>query len=423
MTFTTTTEYIRSGAVSLQFYLPNTAPTINNTVYISKLGNLKYTFDVPQDSADPTAVGAKPGSMKVELFQKNRTRELVDAFRTLQPTERYLAVLNFTELGYGSPDFVGFNGQTSFYVERSSISYDELKDILTINLNPIPLVAIGQNNDGTYSELSISQYFLGNYNTLLSSDPVFEQIPIPNPPYSVAALRIEQFIGHALELITQRINPNLYVNFSGHDTGTNKDYAWYIISNDYYTFTQMLGVIASLSGSLYGSFFDEWFFVNRTLHYPDSPRVVINWSDTENVKNNLFNYSEYSGVEVRLVTGTTTYVAGDSFINTYGEKKLNVSFQDGGLFKGDYQAGSVSPSVTSWTDLLSIGANGYIKALGADNGFNFSIDILGFNNIRPYHIISFASDAPTEYQNKDFRISEIEYDFIQYKIKLSVYEI
>ena len=193
MNFTTVTESIRSGTVSIQFYLPSTS-TITGDVYISKLGSLKYKFDVPQDSKDPTAVGAKPGSIEVGLFQKIRNRELVEAFRELQPDEKFLALLNFTEHG------TGFDGDMPFYFDRSSVSYDELKDIITVELNPVPLVAIDQANDGTYSELLISDYFNGDYNALLTQDPVVKT----RTDTSEDIINADTFIFNALELITQR---------------------------------------------------------------------------------------------------------------------------------------------------------------------------------------------------------------------------
>lgn len=413
MNFTTVTESIRSGTVNIQFYLPSTS-SISNDVYISKLGNLKYNFDVPQDSKDPTAVGSKPGSIEVGLFQKIRDRELVDAFRELQPNERFLALLNFTEHGSG------FDGQMPFYLERSSVSYDELKDIVTVELNPIPLIDIDQGNDGTFSELVITDYFNGDYNALLTTNPTVKT----RTDTLESIIDADTFLFNALELVTQRTSPQIFADLSG------ANYEWYITDRDYYTLTQMLGVIASLQGSVYGSFFDELFFVQRSLSPPSSPSTSIDWADVENVKEDIFFQSEFYGITLTqgsTTAGFTTNIVGDDVpiaLNKYGEKVLNISFDGGGLFKGDTSATSnVGPSASADGELVDSGYDGYVSALGADGGIRLSVDVLGFQNIKPYFAVEFSSDAPTEYQSKWFRITEVEYDFLKYKTKLKIYEI
>lgn len=412
MTFTTQTETIRSGTVSIQFYLPNSA-MVNNEVYISSFGSLKYDFDIPQNSEEPTAVGSKPGSIEVGLIQSSRGRELVTAFSALQPSEQYMAILNFTERDSG------IAGAMPFYFERSLVGYDELKDELTVDLHPIPLTAISQNNNGTYSERLISEYFNGDYDSELSSAKYIKTRTDTNEEI----IHCSTFIFHVLEIMTRLTPGAMHADFSG------DSYDWYVTNRDDYSLTKMLGVIASLQGSVYGSFFNGSFYVQRNLNPPSSHSTTIGWGDVENLKTDTFWQTEFSGLKVIMDSQSVGCSLEDAMlrrcvlVNNYGEKHLTVSFASNGLFKGDSSASdNVAPSGRSHPDLIEDGYKGYVNALGMKGNMMLECTVLGFQDIRPYSKIEFGSDAPSVYKGRTFAISSIEYNFITHKVRLKLYD-
>lgn len=407
MTFTTNTETLQSGTMAIQFYLPDTA-TITSTVYIESVSNLKYEFEVPSSTESPNAIGTKPGTIKVTLMQRFRGTELVDAFEKLSGTDKYLAKMTFTEVG------TGISGNKFFYIDRSALEYDEIDQLLEIELTPVPLIYVASANNGTIVEGTVNGYLNGDYNADLTNLPNLYTDSVT----SETAVVVGEFIENVLELITKSTNlvflsPNF--NLTPPSTGVH----WLVESSTpaSYTLTDMFGVIASVEGSIYGSFFDETFYVSRAST-DVSITETLSYSVVKNITRERFNLAEYREIVVTLGADGVS-----SVFNDFAEKTLNVSFQLGNLTSANIASlSSYTVNSPPPTDIQVSGINNYSKALGLTNRITGEIEVLGFN-LKPYSRITFHADAPSVFQGKTFAISTIEYDFVNYNIKANIYEI
>lgn len=401
MTFTTASETVQAGTLSVQFYLPDSA-SITQTVYIDSIGELEYEFEVPESETNPDAVGTKPGAIEVGLMQKARNRELVTAFDTMAVGDRFIATLSYTD-PHGSLD-----GSMNFYYEKSMVSFDEDTFSLTVSLNPIPLIYI-TNDTGDYIDGSITSYIDGSYNSDLNAAPTIYL----NTDSSTNNVRADEFVQDALQLITRKTTNSVYS-----DNLNGSTYQWYISYLNTKTISQQLGTIAALEGAVFGNFFTEGFYIPRNY---DLTPVEINYDLVESLSTDSFYQSEYKSVKV--IQGTTT--SGGSVINQYGEKELVVSFTLGSMFKGEeHLAGKVRSVVNVGTNELRItGYQSYLAALGLEHRMKVSCTLIGFNDIKPFSRITFSSAAPSEYQSKTFAISSARYNFTELTLTLSMYEI
>lgn len=408
MTFTTNTETLQSGTMAIQFYLPPLLFPFSSTVYIKSVSSLKYEFEVPSSTESPNAIGTKPGTIKVTLMQRFRGTELIDAFETIGVNDKYLAIMSFTEVNSD------ISGDKYFYYDKSSLEYDEIEQLLEIELTPVPLVYISQSNDGTIINATIDDYLNGNYNSDLS---VLPDIYIDDDRKK--AVLVGQFIRNALELITK--SSNIVYSSETFELEYQSSGAHFMITDDdignISSLEIMFGIIASVEGSIYGSFFGESFYVERGKKN-DSITTTLTYNVVKNITRERFNIAEYRDINITLGANTVS-----SIFNDFAEKTLNISFQIGKLIYANTNApASFTPIIFPSDTIQTEGIVNYSKSLGLTNRITAEIELLGFG-LKPYSRVRFDSDAPAIFQGKTFAISKIEYDFVNYTLKANIYEI
>lgn len=412
MTFTTATEQFQSGSINIQFYLPDTA-SITRTVYINSLSSLVYEMDVPNSTEDPKSIGSKPGSIKVKLMQTVRDDQLAEAFDKIQQGQSFLAKLTFSQT-----PVVDSIGVMNFYVDRSSFSYDEKTKLIEVTLVPIPLVYVNIANNGT----------LVNYSVInLVTD---SSVSWTNTNNSAKYLPAQTFINEALRLITTQSSQEFVENVF-ETAYTNGSLNWFVGNNGSVSIGDAVGILASVTGCLYGDFFGGTFFVARN-ESEAGLLIELSKNDIIEIERRRFYETEYKATTVDFGSDSGSSIA----TIPYGEKTLEVNFLNNFAVKGNV----IDSVARTFNDVSSTGLNpttgaalGYAHALGVTGGQRIDLKILGFKNIKPYSIIVFDTDVPLVYRGTAtsalypdgylYRISKIEYDFVNYTTNMEIYQI
>ena len=213
--------------------------------------------------------------------------------------------------------------------------------------------------------------------------------------------------------------------------------------------------LAGIEGSIYGTGFSKNFYVHR-LSDNDTEYVTLNYDLVSEIKQKKLNkflqatvvrqvadydnngFDQFGQIpttseqSIRLpnVKGAGAFVRGNE--NASKSLEINLAPVYPYLNKASKSSGnyiSVSlDTIASETSLersiTSAGSRAYSQALNQESGgLKIELTYLDALALKPYELFQFDSTAPEKYQNKQYRITSISYDFIKNESKIVGYQI
>jgi len=213
--------------------------------------------------------------------------------------------------------------------------------------------------------------------------------------------------------------------------------------------------LAGIEGSIYGTGFSKNFYVHR-LSDNDTEYVTLNYDLVTDIKQKKLNkflqatvvrqvadydnngFDQFGQIpttseqSIRLpnVKGAGAFMRGNE--NATKSLEINLAPVYPYLNKASKSSGnyiSVSlDTIASETSLersiTSAGSRAYSQALNQESGgLKIELTYLDALALKPYELFQFDSTAPDKYQNKQYRITSISYDFIKNESKIVGYQI
>ena len=217
--------------------------------------------------------------------------------------------------------------------------------------------------------------------------------------------------------------------------------------------------LSAATGAIFGTGFSENFFVYR-LSDNDSTYITINYEqDVVSIKqkrlNKFINEAVVRQVSDQRNVGEAQFGVINNSANliipnligagTFSRlrpsalKSLEINLApaypylnkgtksaSGYLFYNSITASNNNEIVNSDLEkrLTDAALQSYIQALSQENGgLKIEMECLGALTLRPYSLFQFDSTAPEKYQNRQYRISSISYDFIKDTYKVVGYQV
>jgi hypothetical protein len=218
--------------------------------------------------------------------------------------------------------------------------------------------------------------------------------------------------------------------------------------------------LAGIEGSIYGTGFSKNFYVHR-LSDNDTEYVTLNYDLVSEIKQKKLNkflqatvvrqIADYNNegfnqfgqipdieigtgltrsLRIPLMRGAGAFVRGNE--NATKSLEINLApvypFLNKASKTGDRYIAFSATSNTAQTALersiTSAGARSYSQSLNQQSGgAKIEFTYLDALALKPYEVFQFDSTAPEKYQNKQYRITSIAYDFVKNESKVVGYQI
>jgi hypothetical protein len=184
--------------------------------------------------------------------------------------------------------------------------------------------------------------------------------------------------------------------------------------------SQQLGILAAIEGAIYGDALGELYFVGRNAT-DNALKVTLDYDDIEVLETDFFYKAAYSYAQVDHATQSAT---AEKTVQRDGTSII-IDFDQNYIYRADNVNTTLDTcdEVALDSDVVDSGAANYGLAFGFDKTSRVKVVASGFNSIYPYSVINFDSEAPSIYQNRDYRIAKVGYDFVNNQIELDLYEI
>lgn len=425
-TVTITTDTVELFSHEMYFVLTLTdASSASYSARLLDIGKLKYTFDVPNDGEDTTAVGVKAGAMKITIedFFTGSASNLIDVLVSSYDNapQTWNAKMYFKTKGgsFGEPVFFTFT--------QKEVEYKQDQAIVSISLNPKDFSGLTEQEFGDLIDSEVSVYSIQQISSpvqwhgVLGKEYISHwlyQTYIENPTYPMTSTPIV-----ISGIFTTTGNPTSGTPwFAGVDV---------TIDNEPTTFTNReagyaVGLMASLEGALYGGSLGVPFYVARG---DTTNSVTLDTDNIEKLEQEFFHDSKYRSL---IMTQKGVDSAGDpgelsetvDSDNEFAEKNMNIVLAEGihGFF-GNITSSTEGDRIATNNTILQHGVVNYPLAFSFQANKKASVTYWGIDGIYPYSVINFDMDAPSVFQGRDFRIKSVEYDFKQDKSNMEIYEI
>lgn len=451
-TFTSGVNVTSAGSVTITFSTQN-AGLFDETfdIDVLSIGDIEYSFDIPEGSTDVTGIGMILGKMDMTINERvtdssGEPQSFMEKFDLTGIASLYEEVvkvnLNIVVDSGDSYDFI-------FCFQRKDIEKDEKSREVKIKMRGFP-----SSQDDVIKSSTIDDYYQGNISGVnISSykESVFISAGSPSPPpYDEVEFVVHSshFIRDVLSIYdpngdfllqtdpdnTNHVFPPSYtigsevnvVNVSKQSPINGTE-----ISSIYGTskIIELLSNYAALDGAIFGSAFNKNFYVQRL--YEGTP-VTLGSADLLSLKSIRPSYP-YRSITASDGVNTGSYT---TLVNITGQKSFRFVAKTGlGAVTAQVKAGSPGQDlelVTGETSLqdkyliedLDRTARAYAFPTGSANiARNISMKVIGFDTIKPYETFTFGATIDDDYAVRVYRPSRLKYSINNNHIEIDAYTV
>lgn len=422
---TITTDTVELFSHEMYFVLTlDDASTASYDARLLDIGKLKYYFDVPNDGEETTAIGVKAGAMDITL--ENYFIDSADEFIDTLVSSYDFSNPTWEGKMYHKLKGGSFGEPVLFTFTQSDVEFDQNEQTVSISLNPKEDVDLGITDFGDSISGQVSVYMIQDINSAVEFKSILAkewiqhwlyQTFTENPTYPMSQ--------------TPVVSSGIFTT-TGNPTSGTQWFAWYDsevggnpaadLDNPAIT---PINKFAALEGALYGGSLGVPFYVARS----NTDNTITLDSDNIEVLDQIyFTNAKYRNL---IMTQTGVDSNGDegsvfeevASNNEFAEKNMNISITESLIVHGNITSGSAGDRLAVNNSILQKGIVNYPLAFSFQANKKATVTYWGIDGIYPYSVINFDVDAPSVFQNRDFRISEIVYDFKQDKAEMEIYEI
>jgi hypothetical protein len=393
---------------------------------VMSVGNIKYEYDIGTGQANLDRLFAIYNTVDIEI--QGYSQKGTALFDYLIGQTATAKIVDMTLTTYESVLY-----RFRFTLSQDSIKYKSSTKIITLLCNPIQPTQ------------TVETVFQASPN-----DAFFPVSFVSGNSINASGIGALNFVKQTLDLI----NPNLssvYSSYPIQGTDLSPDSYMYLdnttnlptIGLTYGIVYKQIGgdtlsgiaietlkSMAAVEGGIVGTGFDKNFYIQRlSTQY----LATLTQNDVEELSFE-YGYKPYASIAVTILTDSKSNLDQVTILEQYNNealKKMDVNFPVPYLYKAEWETGVVGDTfitnIVTTADyeagLAFNAVDSYVASFGAKNRLVVDVNVLGFDKIKPYDMVTFSSgsELPSTVTGKYFRPTSLEYDLFNNKLKAKLY--